>query len=103
MTSSGLSGFGVVDYIVFSVMLIGSLGIGVYYGIKGNKTTEEFLLAGRSLSPVPVAMSLIATYISSISILGEGELDVVKLCHYVIVDLNSTFRYKYGEALDACT
>ena len=63
--------FSFIDYIVFILTIIGSLAIGAYYGIKENKTTEDFLMAGRSMSPIPVALSLIATFISSISILGE--------------------------------
>ena len=66
--------FGVVDYIVFALTIIVSLGIGAYYGIKGNQTTEDFLMAGRSMSTIPVALSLIATFISSISILGKSHM-----------------------------
>ena len=66
-----IAGFSVVDYVVFSVMLAGSLGIGLYFSIKGNKTTADFLLASNSLKPLPVTLSLLATYFSSISILGE--------------------------------
>ena len=65
--------FSIIDYVVFIVLLIASLAIGVYYGVRGNKTTDEFLLAGRSMSPGPVALSLIATYISSIALLGENK------------------------------
>ena len=67
----GMTQFSVADYVVFSIMLAGSLGIGVYFSIKGNKTTDDFLLGGNSLKPFPVALSLLATYFSSISILGE--------------------------------
>jgi Na+/proline symporter len=63
--------FGAVDYCVFVAMLGISLGIGFYHCVRGNKTTEDFLLASRSMSPVPIALSLTATFISSISILGE--------------------------------
>lgn len=50
------------EYIVFAVMLAVSAGIGLFYGCfgKGQKTTSEFLMAGRSMSTFPAAMSLIA-------------------------------------------
>ena len=64
--------FSIVDYVVFSLMLAGSLAIGLYFAFRGNKTTDDYLLASRSMSPLPVTLSLVATYFSSISILGEA-------------------------------
>ncbi|XP_018008624.1 sodium-coupled monocarboxylate transporter 1 [Hyalella azteca] len=73
--SKATSKFGVVDYCVFTVMLVGSLGIGFFHCLRGKNTTHDFLLAGRSMSPWPIALSLTATFISSISILGYvGEV-----------------------------
>jgi len=75
MTAYGITTFGVVDYTVFFVMITVSLGIGGYYGLRGNNTTEDFLMAGHNMSPFPVALSMIATYVSAISILGYvGEV-----------------------------
>ena len=71
MSVIGPPNFSIIDYIVFILTIVVSLVIGAYYGIKENKTTEDFLMAGRSMSPIPVALSLIATFISSIAILGE--------------------------------
>ena len=53
-------------------MLSVSLGIGFYHGCTGGKqkTTQEFLLADRSMNPIPVAMSLVASFISAITVLG---------------------------------
>lgn len=63
---------GAVDYVLFSLLLIVSLGIGLYSALKGkgNKTTEDFLVGGRQMSPIPVAISLLGGVISAISILG---------------------------------
>ncbi len=49
----------------FILMLAISAGIGIMYGCTGQKqkTTNEFLMAGRSMGTFPVAMSLIARYI----------------------------------------
>ncbi|KAF2348380.1 Sodium/solute symporter [Trinorchestia longiramus] len=67
--------FSIVDYCVFIGMLCVSMAIGLYHSIKGNKTTEDFHMASRSMSPIPVALSLTATYLSAISILGYvGEV-----------------------------
>ena len=63
--------FSPYDYAVFVGCLCISLGIGAYYAFTGNKTTDDFLMAGRSMSPIPVALSFTATYLSSVSILGK--------------------------------
>ena len=65
------SHFGTLDYVVFCLMLTVSSAIGIYYGIKENKTTDDFLLANKNMSPVPVTLSLISTTLSSINILGK--------------------------------
>ena len=60
------------DYAVFAVMLSISAGIGVFFALTGGrqKTTREFLMADRSMSPFPVSMSLVASFISAITFLG---------------------------------
>ncbi|KAK7027436.1 hypothetical protein SK128_009318 [Halocaridina rubra] len=62
---------GVVDWIMFSMLLVVSLGIGVYSALKGRgvNTAQDFLLGGRQMSPIPVAISLLGGVISAISIL----------------------------------
>ncbi|KAF2353758.1 Sodium/solute symporter [Trinorchestia longiramus] len=75
MANSDTVNFGVTDYCVSLAMLGASLGIGLYHCVRGNRTTDDFLLASRSMSPAPIALSLTATYISSISVLGiMGEV-----------------------------
>ena len=51
------------DYVVFTLMLAVSAAIGIFYGCRGSKqkTTKEFLLANRSLSIVPVAISILVS------------------------------------------
>ncbi|KAF4529676.1 hypothetical protein B566_EDAN010762 [Ephemera danica] len=67
------------DYLVFSLMLLLSAGVGVYHGCFGTKqkSTSEYLLGGRSLRPFPVAMSLVASYISGVTVLGTPS-DIYK-------------------------
>ncbi len=64
--------FGTIDYVVFGCMLGISVLIGIYHAIAGGgqKTTKEFLLADRNMNPIPVSMSLVATFISAITVLG---------------------------------
>lgn len=64
--------FSVPDYIVFAGMLSISAGIGVYYGCFGSKqnTTKEFLMGGRSMKVLPVSLSVLASFMSAITLLG---------------------------------
>ena len=64
--------FSAVDYVVFALMLLISAVIGIYYGFFGSKqkTTKEYLLADRSMPSWPVAVSLLASYLSAITLLG---------------------------------
>lgn len=54
--------FGTVDYLVFTLMLAISAGIGVFYGCfsKRQKTTKDFLMGGRNMGTIPVTLSLLA-------------------------------------------
>lgn len=61
------------DYTVFVVMLTVSAAIGIYFGFfegKKNKTTEEYLLGGRRMKVFPIAVSLIASQLSGVSIMS---------------------------------
>ncbi|XP_043917669.1 sodium-dependent multivitamin transporter isoform X2 [Protopterus annectens] len=64
--------FSTVDYIIFALLLVISSAIGLYYAFSGGKqrTTQEFLLANRSMGFLPVAISLLATFQSAVAILG---------------------------------
>ena len=64
--------FHIADYAVFGCTLAASAAIGIFYMIKDrhNQTTDEYLLGGRQMHPVPVAMSLLSSFISAITILG---------------------------------
>lgn len=64
--------FGVVDYVVFSIMLLISALIGVWQACVGGKqnTTAEYLLADRRMNFLPVSISVLVSYLSAISLLG---------------------------------
>jgi Na+/proline symporter len=63
----------VVDYIIFALMLAISAGIGIFYGCFGKKNTtaKEMLVANRQMTVFPTAMSLLASFMSGITILGN--------------------------------
>ena len=59
------------DYLVFALMLILSSAIGIYYGYKGRqKNTEEYLTASGNMHWLPISVSLFATFLSAIAIMG---------------------------------
>ena len=60
------------DYAVFTGLLLVSSVIGLYYGCTGSKqsSTDEFLMASRSMGIFPVALSLLASFMSAITLLG---------------------------------
>ena len=59
------------DYAVMGGFLVISLGIGVYYGLfKKQRTTEEYLMGNRQMQILPVALSMLVTYQSAISVIG---------------------------------
>lgn len=64
--------FNWVEYAVFTSMLGLSALIGVYYGwYKGNQNTvSEYLLGGQTMSIFPVTMSMVASHVSGITLLG---------------------------------
>src|SRR5438309_81365 len=64
--------FSVVDYAVFAGMLGVSAVIGVYYAFVGRKesSTQDFLMGNRSMGVFPVALSLLASFLSAITLLG---------------------------------
>ncbi|KAG8013157.1 Sodium-dependent multivitamin transporter [Nibea albiflora] len=64
--------FTVVDYVIFATLLAASMGIGLYHALSGGRqrTTQEFLMADRSMSCLPVSLSLIASFQSAVAIIG---------------------------------
>ncbi|XP_064614602.1 LOW QUALITY PROTEIN: sodium-coupled monocarboxylate transporter 1-like [Liolophura sinensis] len=66
--------FGPWDYVVFGIVLIVSAGIGLFYAFTGGKqrTTKEFLMADRNMRLLPIAISILVSFISAIMILGTA-------------------------------
>ena len=80
--------FSVVDYVVFSVMLLLSALIGIWYGCGGGKqiTTAEYLLGDRQMKSWPIAISILVSFLSAISLLGlPGEIYTYGTQFYVVI------------------
>ncbi|XP_020796128.2 sodium-coupled monocarboxylate transporter 1 [Boleophthalmus pectinirostris] len=71
-TGGPVATFSVWDYVVFAATILGAAGIGLFQAIRGRKetTSDEFLLGGRQMTAVPVAMSLTASFMSGITVIG---------------------------------
>ncbi|XP_016064981.1 PREDICTED: sodium-dependent multivitamin transporter isoform X4 [Miniopterus natalensis] len=71
-TSTVKSAFSLVDYVVFTLLLVLSLAIGLYHACRGwgRHTIGELQMADRKMGCLPVALSLLATFQSAVAILG---------------------------------
>uniref|UniRef100_A0A7N8YIH1 Solute carrier family 5 member 8, like n=1 Tax=Mastacembelus armatus TaxID=205130 RepID=A0A7N8YIH1_9TELE len=71
-TGGPVATFSVWDYVVFAGTILGAAGIGLFQAIRSRKDTSsnEFLLGGRQMTAVPVAMSLTASFMSGITVIG---------------------------------
>lgn len=87
-STSGIVRFGTVDYAVFGIMLFVSIIIGIYYALSGGKqkTTVEFLLANRKMMAIPIGLSLLASFMSAITILGvPAEIYTFGVQYWMII------------------
>ncbi|XP_044276928.1 sodium/iodide cotransporter [Varanus komodoensis] len=64
--------FGLWDYGIFGLMLLISTTIGLFYALSkgGQRTSEDFFTGGRQMSAIPVGLSLSASFMSAIQVLG---------------------------------
>ncbi|XP_053171733.1 sodium-coupled monocarboxylate transporter 1 [Scomber japonicus] len=71
-TGGPVATFSVWDYVVFAGTILAAAGVGLFQAIRGRKETssDEFLLGGRQMTAVPVAMSLTASFMSGITVIG---------------------------------
>lgn len=66
-------GFVLVDYSVFAAMLIISVAIGLFQALRKSSkesSADEFFTGGRAMSAVPVGLSLCASFMSAVQVLG---------------------------------
>ncbi|XP_026560272.1 sodium-coupled monocarboxylate transporter 2 isoform X1 [Pseudonaja textilis] len=64
--------FVIWDYLVFAALFLVSSGIGVFFAIKERKkaSSGDFLVGGRQMTCGPVALSLTASFMSAVTVLG---------------------------------
>ncbi|KAL4148785.1 hypothetical protein QTP88_002943 [Uroleucon formosanum] len=82
--------FGIVDYIVFGIMLAMSASIGIYYRLTGGKqkTTQEYMLGNKNQGIVPVAFSLMASFMSAITLFGVSAENYYHGTQFVAINLS---------------
>uniref|UniRef100_A0A6M2DZL7 Putative sodium-dependent multivitamin transporter n=1 Tax=Xenopsylla cheopis TaxID=163159 RepID=A0A6M2DZL7_XENCH len=85
-----MASFGAWDYAVFILMLLISASIGVYYRFTGGRqrTTQEYLLADRNMGIWPVACSLMASFMSAITLLGVSTENYTFGTLFVIINIS---------------
>lgn len=85
--------FGAADYAVFTVMLLVSSLIGIYYRFTGDRqrTAREYLVANRNMSVVPVAFSLMASFMSAVTLLGVPSENYFYGTQFVVINIAYIF------------
>lgn len=59
------------DYGVFIAMFVICIMIGIYFGFMNRSLSEsDYLMGGRNMLILPIALSLVASFISGITLLG---------------------------------
>jgi len=67
--SKSMQNFSTSDYTVFAGMLIVCGIVGIYFGfVKKSSGEDEYLVGGRNMKTFPISLSLLASFISGITI-----------------------------------
>lgn len=82
--------FSLPDYLVLAAVLLVSSMIGLYYRFSGGKqkTDREFLMADRGASVIPVAFSLMASFMSAITLLGVTMENYTFGTQFVVINIS---------------
>ena len=70
----------VIDYVIFCVVIVGSLLIGVYYSFS-QKSSSEYLQGRRQLGLLPVSISMMVSFISAVT-MQASALTVITMSDY---------------------
>ncbi|XP_070169790.1 sodium-coupled monocarboxylate transporter 1 [Polyergus mexicanus] len=90
--SESMQNFGTSDYTVFAVMLITCGIVGIYFGFVSKSSGEdEYLVGGRNMKTFPISLSLIASFISGISLLGTPTEIYVHGTSYLFIACSVIF------------
>ncbi|GAB0097891.1 hypothetical protein DMENIID0001_135730 [Sergentomyia squamirostris] len=83
------SDFTTIDYVSFVLVLGISVGIGLYFGIwfkRRQNTPEDYFLGGRDMGVIPVAISLLGTFVSGMSMIGiAAEVYLFGTLHWMFI------------------
>ncbi|CAN8021582.1 unnamed protein product [Ixodes persulcatus] len=63
----------VAEYVVFAVLMISNLAVGLIFAFRGralNSNTEETFLGSRTLGILPLSMSILASLVTAIGLVG---------------------------------
>uniref|UniRef100_A0A1I8IU64 Sodium/solute symporter n=1 Tax=Macrostomum lignano TaxID=282301 RepID=A0A1I8IU64_9PLAT len=79
------------DYLVFGLVLAFSGGVGIFFAFRARRNTsqEEYLLASKQLTVGPIALSLLASFISAITLLANEVF--IPVFHRLRV--NTSYQY----------
>ncbi|XP_022119809.2 putative sodium-dependent multivitamin transporter [Pieris rapae] len=82
--------FGPWDFAIMTLTMITSIGIGIYFRFSGGKqkTNEEYLMANRNMSIFPVAVSLMASFVSAITLLGISSENYYNGMQFVVINIS---------------
>lgn len=81
--------FTVFDYAILILMLAFSASIGIYYRFSGGrqKTNKEYFLANKDMPIAPVAFSLMASFMSAVTILGVASENYMNGTQFVVINI----------------
>lgn len=88
--------FDAANYVVFALMLLVSILIGAFFWWKGQNTTEQFLMGGRQMGTFPMTLSLVASFMSAITLLGTPAEMYVSGTQYCL--LAASYPFVMGSA-----
>lgn len=82
--------FGLTDYVIFALVLAVSSAIGLYYRFTGGKqkTFKEYMMADNNMPVLPVAFSLMASFMSAITILGVSKENYTFGTQFIVINFS---------------
>lgn len=74
-----------VNYFVIALILVAPLAIGLYFWWRGHANTDEYFFGGRSMTALPVTLSLVTSNVSAVTLLGVPSWTYMAGTHYATV------------------
>ncbi|KAH0948285.1 hypothetical protein HN011_011329 [Eciton burchellii] len=79
----------VTDYVVIAILMVISSAIGIYYWFRDRqKSTEEYFVANKSMRMIPVAIGLMVSYLSAVSLLGVSSENYIHGTQYAVINIS---------------